>query len=71
MQAYDGGAPLMRMDELVMEDIVGIEVYKSYREVPRELRESIYADLIWPVDVTVKTKIGGCGVARVWTKAAW
>jgi hypothetical protein len=71
MQSRSGGGTLMHMDELLLNDIVGIEIYKSFREVPREFRESIYAAEIWPVDMTARSPSGGCGVARVWTKAAW
>ncbi len=60
--------PRSSIDSLVLDDIVGIEVYKSFKEVPREIRESIFAPDIWPVRPMAS---GGCGIARVWTKAAW
>lgn len=64
--------PSNSIDDLVMEDIVGIEVYRSYKEVPRELRQSILADSVWPSGPDVPLKqIGPCGIARVWTRVAW
>ena len=50
----------MDLNELLLTDVEGIEIYRSYREVPKELRESILGPMIW-----------GCGVAIVWTKPAW
>ena len=73
LQSARGGTPaVMHMDELVLADIVAIEIYKSFREVPLELRESMLMPEIWPVDLSLRRpQIGACGVARVWTKAAW
>ncbi|MEX2284781.1 MAG: carboxypeptidase regulatory-like domain-containing protein, partial [Gemmatimonadota bacterium] len=65
-----GAGPILdiKLDELVLADIVGIEVYRLYREVPRELRDSILAPDIWP---SRRMSSGGCGIAMVWTKSAW
>jgi hypothetical protein len=59
-------ADVVRLDFLDVKQIRGIEVYRSYNEVPRELRQSYRMNAIWPPDFQ-----GGCGVAIVWTTVGW
>jgi hypothetical protein len=47
-------------------DVEGIEVYRSFSEVPAELRGGIRMSEIWPSGF-----LGACGVALVWSKSAW
>jgi len=54
------------IDHFDIDDIEGVEIYRSYREVPQELRQSLIGPLIWPPN-----HLGGCGVAIIWTKTAW
>lgn len=48
------------LNEIDLDDVAGIEIYASYREVPTELRQSFFASQFW-----------GCGVGIVWRKPAW
>jgi hypothetical protein len=59
-------ADAIQLDRLDPKKVRGIEVYRNYREVPRELRESYRMHAIWPAD-----HMGGCGVAIVWTNVGW
>ena len=47
-------------------DVEGIEVYRSFSEVPAELRGGIRLSEMWPAGY-----LGACGVALVWSKSAW
>jgi hypothetical protein len=61
---HHGG--LMRgvdLNDIQLRDIAGIEVYPSYREVPKELRQSFWAAAMW--------EDRPCGVGIVWQKPAW
>jgi hypothetical protein len=52
--------------EIEVDEVEGIEVYRSFREVPDEIRASIYMSWIWPPE-----HLGGCGVVVVWTRLGW
>jgi hypothetical protein len=45
--------------------ITGIEIYRGFHEVPKELLRTQRAQEIWP------SKSGPCGVAIVWTRTSW
>ena len=47
--------------------ITGIEIYRGFHEVPKELLRTQRAQQIWPTS----SKSGPCGVAVVWTRTAW
>jgi hypothetical protein len=44
----------------------GIEIYRSFGEIPQELRSGIRIGDLWPAGWHE-----GCGIALVWTSAAW
>jgi hypothetical protein len=46
--------------------IQGIEIYRDFSEVPRELKNAFRISDLWPGGV-----MQPCGLAWVWTKAAW
>jgi hypothetical protein len=52
--------------EIEVDEVEGIEVYRSFREVPDEIRASIYMSWIWPPE-----HLGGCGVVIIWTRLGW
>jgi hypothetical protein len=54
------------IDYFDLDEIEGIEIYRSYREVPQELRQSLIGPLIWPPN-----HLGCCGVAIIWTRSSW
>jgi hypothetical protein len=54
------------LDLLDVRRLRGVEVYRTYHEIPVELRESFRSTAIWPDD-----SMGGCGVALVWTTVGW
>jgi hypothetical protein len=61
-------------------DIMGIEVYRSFKEVPEELRMDAYPGSVTDKGVTPPRRIGrlastnisqACGLVSIWTAAAW
>jgi 5-hydroxyisourate hydrolase-like protein (transthyretin family) len=44
----------------------GIEIYRTFADVPRELRESYRSDVLWP-----EAAMGPCGLVQVWTTIGW
>jgi hypothetical protein len=54
------------VDELLADDIRGIEIYPSSADVPKELKNSIYGHRLWPAG-----QLGSCGAAIVWDRAGW
>jgi hypothetical protein len=50
--------------------IVGVEIYRGFHEVPRELMKTMLATEIWPASGN-PARDRPCGVAIVWTRAAW
>lgn len=59
-----GGAGLNGMDPGT---ITGVEIYRGFHEVPKELLRTQRAQQIWPAS----SKSGPCGVAIVWTRTSW
>jgi len=56
----------IEVDDFNIDEIEGIEIYRSFSEIPDELRYSIYLPQIWPAD-----HLGACGFAIVWTTVSW
>lgn len=54
------------IDTFTLDEVEGIEVYRSYREVPDELKRSIVGPMLWP-----RENLGGCGLAIIWTDSSW
>jgi hypothetical protein len=52
---YGRPRSLRFVDAIPVEDIAAIEIYRTYRDVPEELRIHVYP----------------CGLINVWTRAAW
>jgi hypothetical protein len=52
--------------QIEVDEVEGIEIYRSFREVPDEIRASIYLSWIWPPE-----HLGGCGVVIIWTRPGW
>ena len=58
------------------EDVMGIEIYREFKEVPKELLKGLLAVEIWGSVATgsnpsIKGFSAPCGVAIVWTSVAW
>jgi hypothetical protein len=60
-----GGAS-WNLDLFDLDEIRGIEIYRSFREIPKELRESIHFPRIWPPNSR-----GPCGFVIIWTQVGW
>jgi hypothetical protein len=56
----------IEVDDFNLDEIEGIEIYRSFSEIPDELRYSIHLPQIWPSD-----HLGACGFAIVWTTVSW
>jgi hypothetical protein len=54
------------LDHIDPDEIEGIEIYRSYREIPDDLRYSLLGHQLWGPD-----ELGGCGIAIVWTSLGW
>jgi len=61
-----GGPPVRTLDSIDIDEIEGIEIYRSYREIPDDLRYSLLGHQLWGPD-----ELGGCGIAIVWTSLGW
>jgi len=60
------GSANWNLDYFDLDEIRGIEIYRSFREIPRELRESIHFPRIWPPGSP-----GPCGFVIIWTDVGW
>jgi hypothetical protein len=58
--------PFRSLEDVKIDEIMGLEVYRSFAEVPDEIRESLYLAKLWS-----DTHLGGCGMAIVWTGFGW
>jgi len=58
--------PMRTLDNIDPDEIEGIEIYRSYREIPDDLRYSLLGHQLWGPD-----ELGGCGIAIVWTSLGW
>jgi hypothetical protein len=55
-----------RLENIDPKDVDGIEVYRSYREIPDDLRRGLLGHQLWDPD-----ELGGCGIAIIWTAIGW
>jgi hypothetical protein len=55
-----------RLDDLIADDIRGVEVYPASADVPKELKNGLYGDRLWP-----QGQLGSCGAAIIWDRAGW
>jgi hypothetical protein len=54
-------------DSIELHEVEGVEIYRSFREIPDDIRNSLHlSNSIWPPD-----QLGGCGFAIVWTHLGW
>ncbi|MGH7471966.1 MAG: hypothetical protein ACRENP_28780 [Longimicrobiales bacterium] len=63
VRRYSGSLLDTLVDE---EEIMGIEIYQSASDIPKELITGMTWDAVWP-----SGSAGRCGIAIVWTKGAW
>ena len=48
--------------------VEGVEIYRGFDEVPKELLKGLWIGAIWPGNGQPQPP---CGVAIVWTRSAW
>ena len=54
------------MNQIDVSQIRGIEIYRSFAELPVEFKEGLYMTYAWPTG-----RMGGCGFAVIWTAIGW